>query len=364
VTIDAIAPAVAATQVAQAAAPVDASGELSAPTDPFDILLAAASEPADAQSVDSPAAATEPSGVASDQELVALASTSPAAQVGDASDSGDAIVSEASQFLGVPYVWGGSTPSGFDCSGLTQYVFSQLGVALPRTAAEQEQVGTPVASLSEAQPGDLLFFEPGQNGAPPGEAGHVAIYLGNDEMIAAPETGEDVQVQPVPEEPLAIRRVSVPTDTDAAATAEDEAGPSTPSVQMGNVAVPQQYASLIDSASATSGTPAPLLAAILYNESRFNPSAVSSAGAEGIAQFMPTTAAANGVDPFDPASAITGAADLLSSYHSAFGSWSDALAAYASGGGAVKAAGGVPFDGSTPSYVASALALAGMAPSS
>jgi peptidoglycan DL-endopeptidase CwlO len=359
VTIDAISQAPGATQIAQPAALADASQELSAPTDPFDILLAAASEPADDQSVDSLAAATEPSGVASDQELVALASSSPAPEAGGASDSGDAIVSEASQFLGVPYVWGGSTPSGFDCSGLTQYVFSQLGVALPRTAAEQQQVGTPVASLAQAQPGDLLFFEPGQNGAPAGEAGHVAIYLGNDEMLAAPETGEDVKVQPVPGEPLAIRRVTV---SGAATTTSDE--PAGPSVQMGNVAVPAQYASLIDTASATSGTPAPLLAAILYNESRFNPSAVSSAGAEGIAQFMPTTAAANGVDPFDPASAITGAADLLSGYHAAFGSWSDALAAYASGGGSVESAGGVPSNGSTPSYVASALALAGMAPSS
>jgi cell wall-associated NlpC family hydrolase len=361
VTIDAIAQTLGATQVAQPATSLaDASQGLSAPTDPFDILLAAASEPTADQSADSLAAATESPGVASNQELVALASSSPTS----ATDSGDAIVSEASEFLGVPYVWGGSTPSGFDCSGLTQYVFSQLGVALPRTAAEQEQVGTPVPSLAEAEPGDLLFFEPGQNGAPPGEAGHVAIYLGDDEMIAAPETGEDVQVQPVPEEPVAIRRVSVPVHADAATTAENEVEPSTSSVQMGNVAVPAQYASLIDAASATSGTPAPLLAAILYNESRFNPSAVSSAGAEGIAQFMPSTAAANGVDPFDPSSAITGAADLLSSYHATFGSWSDAVAAYASGGGAVEAADGVPFDGSTPSYVASALALAGMAPSS
>jgi peptidoglycan DL-endopeptidase CwlO len=364
VTIDAIAPTLRVTQVAQAGSPAGVSRAPSAPTDPFDILLAAASEPADDQSVDPLAAANESTGVAGDQELVALASASPAAATESAGDSGDAIVSEATQFLGVPYVWGGSTPSGFDCSGLTQYVFSQLGVALPRTAAEQQQVGTAVPSLAEAEPGDLLFFEPGQNGAPPGEAGHVAIYLGNDEMIAAPETGENVQVQPVPEEPLAIRRIGVPADADAVTTAEAQAGTSTPSVQMGNVAVPEQYASVIDAASATSGTPAPLLAAILYSESRFNPSAVSSAGAEGIAQFMPGTAAANGVDPFDPTSAITGAADLLSSYHAAFGSWSDAVAAYASGGGSVEAAGGVPSDGSTTSYVANALALAGMAPSS
>ena len=130
---------------------------------------------------------------------------------------------------------------------------------------------------------------------------------------------------------------------------------------MGTISVPAQYAGLVEQASASTGTPAPLLAAILYNESRFQPDVVSSAGAEGIAQFMPATAAANGVDPFDPSSAIPGAADLLAQFHAAFGSWTDAVAAYAAGGGAVEAAGGVPQDGSTPAYVAKTLAEAGMA---
>jgi cell wall-associated NlpC family hydrolase len=339
-----------------------ASDGLSAPTDPFDILLAAASEPVDAAPIDQLTAATGQAGTSGD--LVALASAVTSSPLPSGS-SGSEIVSEASQFLGVPYVWGGSTPSGFDCSGLTQYVFGQLGVALPRTAAAQEQVGTPVASLSQAQPGDLLFFEPGQNGAPAGEAGHVAIYLGNNEMIAAPETGEDVQVQSLPEAPLAIRRVSVPPEGDPASSSVGaQLGASPTSVQIGNVTVPTQYAGLIEAASASSGTPASLLAAIISNESGFDPAAVSSAGAEGIAQFMPGTAAANGVEPFDPSSAITGAANLLSGYHAAFGSWSDAVAAYASGGAAVEAAGGIPDDGTTPSYVASALSLAGMTASS
>jgi hypothetical protein len=243
-----------------------------------------------------------------------------------------------------------------------QYVFAQLGVQVPRGSVDQSEVGTPVASLSEAQPGDLLFFEPGQNGAPPGKPGHVAIYIGNGEMIDAPETGETVQVQAVPCEPLAIRRVTVPVDgiVDAGA-ATGIASTSGQNVQMGSISVPAHYAGLVEQASAASGTPASLVAAILYNESRFEPNVVSSAGAEGIAQFMPATASANGVDPFDPSSAIPGAANLLAQFHSAFGSWTDAIAAYAAGGSAVEAAGGVPEDGSTPAYVAKTLAEAGMA---
>jgi hypothetical protein len=291
-------------------------------------------------------------------EIASLASTSTSstASVGAASaSSGSDIVNEASKFLGVPYVWGGSSPGGFDCSGLVQYVFAQLGVSVPRGSVDQSEVGTPVASLADAQPGDLLFFEPGQNGAPAGKPGHVGIYIGNGQMIDAPETGETVQVQDVPCTPLCIRRISVPSDGTVTASTTGSA------VEMGNVSVPAQYAGMVEQASAKTGTPAPLLAAILYNESRFQPDVISSAGAEGIAQFMPATAAANGVDPFDPSSAIQGAAEMLSQFHAAFGSWTDAVAAYAAGGGAVEAAGGVPNDGSTPAYVQTALAEAGMA---
>ena len=340
---------------------------LPAPSDPFAILLEAATSSA---STESSNASTTADSTSSDvqPQLVSLASTSPSsletpdAVVGSTA-SGSAIVSEASKFLGVPYLWGGESPSGFDCSGLVQYVFGQLGVEVPRGSVDQSEVGTEVASLSEAQPGDLLFFEPGQNGAPPGKPGHVAIYIGNGEMIDAPETGETVQVQAVPCQPLAIRRITVPADAtaDSASTQAVATSSSGTSVQMGSISVPAQYAGLVEQASAASGTPASLLAAILYNESRFQPDVVSSAGAEGIAQFMPATAAASGVEPFDPSSAIPGAAKLLAQFHAAFGSWTDAVAAYAAGGGAVETAGGVPQDGSTPAYVAKTLSEAGMA---
>ena len=108
-------------------------------------------------------------------------------------------VDVAQQFLGVPYLWGGESPAGFDCSGLVQYVYGQLGVDLPRTAAEQARAGQPVAGLADARPGDLLAF-----GDP---VDHIGIYAGNGLMVVAPKTGDVVKVQAVYDQPTAIRRV-------------------------------------------------------------------------------------------------------------------------------------------------------------
>ena len=72
---------------------------------------------------------------------------------------GQQVVADAQKYLGVPYLWGGTDPTqGVDCSGLVQDVYSDVGISLPRTSQEQATVGTPVASLTEAQPGDLVFF--------------------------------------------------------------------------------------------------------------------------------------------------------------------------------------------------------------
>ncbi|MGY3723918.1 Cell wall-associated hydrolase, NlpC family [Granulicatella balaenopterae] len=101
------------------------------------------------------------------------------------SNAGGAIAI-AQQYIGVPYVWGGTTPSGFDCSGLVQYVYAQMGINLPRVTYNQENAGTRI-SLSEAQPGDLLFW--GAAGA----SYHVAIYAGNETFIHAPTFGQTVQ---------------------------------------------------------------------------------------------------------------------------------------------------------------------------
>jgi peptidoglycan DL-endopeptidase CwlO len=88
------------------------------------------------------------------------------------------------QYLGVPYVYGGASPSGFDCSGFIMYVFAQVGVSLPHNAAAQYGHGTPV-DRSQLQPGDLVFF----NGL-----GHAGIYVGGGSFIHSPHTGDVVKI--------------------------------------------------------------------------------------------------------------------------------------------------------------------------
>ncbi len=97
------------------------------------------------------------------------------------------VVGIAMQYLGVPYVWGGASPSGFDCSGLVQFVFNQVGVSLPHHAASIFNYGTPV-SESELQPGDLVFFS---------GLGHMGIYIGGGQMIHAPHTGDVVKISSI-----------------------------------------------------------------------------------------------------------------------------------------------------------------------
>lgn len=107
---------------------------------------------------------------------------------GIGSGSGKALVSTAKKYMGVPYVWGGSTTAGFDCSGFTQYVMKQNGITIPRTAAEQYATGTSVAK-SNLQVGDLVFFTTYKPGA-----SHVGFYLGNNEFIHASSAAEQVSV--------------------------------------------------------------------------------------------------------------------------------------------------------------------------
>jgi cell wall-associated NlpC family hydrolase len=94
------------------------------------------------------------------------------------------VVGIAMRYLGIPYVYGGSSPSGFDCSGFVMYVYAQVGVSLPHNAAMQYGYGTPV-DRSQLQPGDLVFF----NGL-----GHNGIYIGGGQFIHSPHTGDVVKI--------------------------------------------------------------------------------------------------------------------------------------------------------------------------
>jgi peptidoglycan DL-endopeptidase CwlO len=95
--------------------------------------------------------------------------------------------------VGRPYVWGGSGPEVFDCSGLVQWSLRQAGIVMPRVAVDQARTG-PLIPLSALQPGDLLFYH--TDPTAPTYISHVAIYLGDDKMLQAPQPGMDVQVVP------------------------------------------------------------------------------------------------------------------------------------------------------------------------
>lgn len=111
--------------------------------------------------------------------------------------SGNEIIDIAFRYVGTPYAYGGASPSGFDCSGFTWYVFQQLGISIPRSSAAQRNAGT-VVSAAEAQPGDLVWW-----------SGHVGIYTGNGNHIAARNSSKPLQAGPISDvgrgEPVYIR---------------------------------------------------------------------------------------------------------------------------------------------------------------
>jgi cell wall-associated NlpC family hydrolase len=250
--------------------------------------------------------------------------------------TGDRVVALAKQHLGTPYVWGGESPGGFDCSGLLQWAYKQVGVDLPRVSTQQAKAGREV-SAAEARPGDLVFFERGK-------IDHIGMYAGGGQWVVAPKTGDVVKLQNVDlSKATTIRRV-LPDTAAPATTSAAAAGGTTP------------YAALFAKAGAEHGVSPALLTAVARAESGFDAGARSPAGARGLMQLMPATARSLGVDPLEPAQAVDGAARLLKSHLQRFGATELALAAYNAGPGAVTKHGGVPPYAETKAYVAKVMA--------
>ncbi|WP_033508408.1 C40 family peptidase [Bifidobacterium pullorum] len=146
------------------------------------------------------AAAQAASRSAARESLSTTSSAAASVPTPPASGAGAAIAKYSLNFIGYPYQYGGSSPSGWDCSGFVQYVFAQFGVSLPRTSGAMMSVGSPVGSLAEAQPGDIIA-----------SAGHAAIYIGNGMVMNAMDYGAGTNTAAVagvfPGGGYAIRRV-------------------------------------------------------------------------------------------------------------------------------------------------------------
>lgn len=273
--------------------------------------------------------------------------------------SADAVIATARQYVGMPYVWGGSSPAagGMDCSGLVQYAYGQHGIDLPRVSADQARAGSPVASMAEARPGDLVAWD--NSGRNVG-ADHIAIYLGDGMILEAPRTGLDIRVISIEASghgtPDFIRRVlpDAPAAGSGAVGGVSSVGAPTTSSRVSGV----PFADLFNAAGAQHGVDPVLLAAMARTESSFDPSAVSPAGAQGLMQLMPGTAKGLGVaDPFDPAQSVQGAAQLMRDLLDRFGRVDHALAGYNAGPGAVLRYDGIPPYAETQGYVSKILAL-------
>ena len=152
--------------------------------------------------------------------------TPAAGQMSSNGTTGADIVADARKYLGVPYVFGGTTSAGLDCSGLVQRVYGDMGISLPRLVSGQGTIGQSVPSLADAQPGDLIVCNGGE---------HIVIYAGNGKIIQAPKPGGSVEEMDnwiSPSNVVTIRRI-VPSAA-AAATPSDTSSASALAALLGS----------------------------------------------------------------------------------------------------------------------------------
>jgi len=254
---------------------------------------------------------------------------------------GKEIIQKAESYLNTPYVWGGESPEGFDCSGLVQYVYKQFGIELGRTTYDQidEGVSIPKQNL---QPGDLVFF--GDNASSPS---HVGIYAGGDEFIESPHTGASVRISNLDNRSdyVGARRVISAQDTgDVIETSSSE-----------NSTYSGKYSSYINSAASKYGIPAALIAAVIENESGWTNPSANSAGAIGIMQVTKGSAEDSGYGNANlqdiQTNIMAGSAELARDLQAFDGNLTEAIAAYNAGIGAVQKYGGIPPYSETQNYV-------------
>jgi hypothetical protein len=247
-----------------------------------------------------------------------------------------AVIAYAQTMLGTPYQWGGNTPGkGLDCSGLVQQVWKKFGLNLPRLSSQQAHAGTSTP-LGQLQAGDLVTNRDGS---------HIALYMGNGQIIEAPHTGSFVKIRKIGKGEQ-LYGVHLNYNTGMAARTD-----------FGNGTASGKYADVFAAAGRQYNIDPRLLSAIARAESGYNPNARSAAGAVGLMQLMPGTARSLGVvNPLDPKQAAYGAARLLEQLLKQFnGNVTLAIAAYNAGPGAVKKYGGIPPYAETKAYVSRVL---------